>query len=187
MPEDVATQIHDLEHEYRALVCHLEEAQHGFLESSAGFLASWYWDAVLALVADQQEVTNALPPSTLARLRAEIHLLQAAASTTVDAIVGADPNWWHKQPKDQWYAAAPGTLPEWLIPRFEQAAEQLGGVTRKYGYAEHGPERYALREAVFPPELVAGINEYGNFKRAAELVKRRLDTLKRERSRSEQA
>src|SRR5207247_559620 len=107
MPEDFAAQIQVLEHEAEAMRARLEEAQHRFLAASAQFLAAWYWDAALALVAEQQAVTNQLGAAKLAHLKAEIRSLQGAARPLVDATVGADANWWHKQPKDQWYAAAP--------------------------------------------------------------------------------
>ncbi len=178
MADSAPVLIPDLEHELQELGCRLEDAKHVFLATSAGFLASWYWQAILKLVAEQQHVTHTLDPHALACLRAEIRTLQTAAHTTVLATVGLDRNWWHKQPKDQWYTAAPGTLPEWLIPRFEQAAAELGVVTRKYGYADD-PRRYALHGVVFPPDLVASINRYGELKHAAEKVKHRLDLLKR--------
>jgi hypothetical protein len=185
MPEDVATQIHVLENESAEMQSRLEDARQRFLASSAQFLASWYWDAALSLVAEQQAVTNQLGPPRLARMKGEIRSLQDSARRTIDATVGADLNWWHKQAKDQWYAAASGTLPEWLIPAFEQAAKQLEEVIRKYGYVDGGSARYHLREVTFPQDLVGGINRYDQLKREAEQVKRRIDALKRARSQRE--
>ena len=134
-------------------------------------------------MAEQPQVTLALSPGARAGLRAEIRALQTAAGPTVAATIGIDRYWWHKQPKDQWYTAAPGTLPEWLIPGFEQAAAELSVVTRKYGFVD-ASRRSALDTAVFPPELVAGINQYGDLKHAAEHLKHRVDLLKRAQDRS---
>jgi hypothetical protein len=184
MPEDFAAQIALLEHEATELRSRLEDAEQRFLAASAQFLASWYWDAALALVAEHQAVTNQLGPAKLARLQAEIRSLQGVARWLVDETIGADANWWHRHPKQQWYAAAPGTLPDWLIPAFARAAAQLGEVVRKYGYVERGSTRYDLRGVTFPQELVAGINQYDQLKREAEQVKRRLGALKRARSES---
>jgi hypothetical protein len=161
----------------------LEEAHQRFLSSSAAFLASWYWDTVLALVADHANLTNSLGQEKLARLKGEVRSLQAAARSVVDETLGADAIWWHKKPKDQWYAAAPGQLPEWMTAPLERAADRLGEVMRKYGYVEGSSSHYALGRVTFPDDMVAGVNRYDHLKRETERLNRRLYALKRARSR----
>jgi hypothetical protein len=170
-----------LEQEGRALLGQLDDARAEFLAASAAFLAAWYWETVVALVGDQAAVTHQLGPERLARLKAEVRALQAGAHIVVEETLGADAIWWHRKPKDQWYAAAPGQLPNWLTDCLERATARLGDLTRPYGYSEGRGTRYRLNGVTFPDAMVVGVNRYAALKREAEQVRRRLEARKRAR------
>jgi hypothetical protein len=183
MHDDLEAQMAVLEDEFHELLSRLEEICQEFLSRSAAFLASWYRDTALELMAEHPEVTNQLGQQRSAVMMAAVSSLQGKARSIIDETVGTDAIWWHRQPGAQWYWATRGNLTELLSVPLDQAAGRLEQVLRASGYVGIDSARYRLRQVMFPPGLVAAANTYEGVRREAERLKRRLEALKRARLR----